>query len=177
MLRSGRLPCRGPITYGALLAVFGIGAASARPRRRPSRAPPIPGPSHRSCIRRPCHMLVRPTLTSLDLGRALALAVVDQWLDWVWSLNHRLTAADKDLDDRLAALHCGSLPPEPVLSIERATGSVTSCSQSMRSSRPQRYLKMRLPPPEDMEASLKSRAGLRTTGLADLLYGPFCWMW
>ncbi|MBY3280432.1 MFS transporter [Rhizobium laguerreae] len=56
------------------------------------------------------------------------------WTDYL-RLNQRLSAADRDLRDRLAALHCGGFPPEPVLSIERATGSV-SYFQPMRSARP-----------------------------------------
>ncbi|MBY3476210.1 MFS transporter [Rhizobium laguerreae] len=57
------------------------------------------------------------------------------WTDYL-RLNHRLTAADKELGDRLTALHGGGRPPERVLSIERATGSVNSCSQPTRSWRP-----------------------------------------
>ncbi|MDX0840500.1 MFS transporter [Sinorhizobium medicae] len=58
------------------------------------------------------------------------------WTDYL-RLNHRLTATDKDTGERLAALHGGDLPPEPVLSIERSTGLVRSRSQPIiRSSRP-----------------------------------------
>ncbi|WEX79696.1 MFS transporter (plasmid) [Sinorhizobium numidicum] len=58
------------------------------------------------------------------------------WTDYL-RLNHRLTATDQDVDKRLAALHDGDLPPEPVLSIERATGAVRSRSQPItRFSRP-----------------------------------------
>lgn len=44
------------------------------------------------------------------------------WMDYL-RLNQRLTAADKGVAERLAALHDGDLPPEPVLSIERAARS------------------------------------------------------
>ncbi|CDX53853.1 putative TRANSMEMBRANE EFFLUX PROTEIN [Mesorhizobium plurifarium] len=40
------------------------------------------------------------------------------WMDYL-RLNHRLTAADKDLDRRLLELHVGDLPPRTTLSIER----------------------------------------------------------
>jgi len=50
------------------------------------------------------------------------------WTDYL-RLNDRLTATDKDTGERLAALHGGDLPPEPVLSIERSTGSVRRRSQ------------------------------------------------
>ncbi|ASP69526.1 MFS transporter [Sinorhizobium meliloti] len=58
------------------------------------------------------------------------------WTDYL-RLNQRLTAADKDTGERLAALHGGDLPPEPVLSIEGATGGVRSRGEPIaRSSRP-----------------------------------------
>ncbi|QKC86788.1 MFS transporter [Mesorhizobium sp. NZP2077] len=43
------------------------------------------------------------------------------WMDYL-RLNHRLTAADKDLDQRLLELHAGELPPRTNISIERPTG-------------------------------------------------------
>jgi hypothetical protein len=42
------------------------------------------------------------------------------WMDFL-RLNHRLTAADKDLVEQLQALHDGERPPQTVLSIERTT--------------------------------------------------------
>ncbi|KAA3448211.1 MFS transporter [Mesorhizobium sp. SARCC-RB16n] len=58
------------------------------------------------------------------------------WMDYL-RLNHRLTAADKEVGDRLAALHDGDGPPIPALSIERATGVVRARSQPItRISRP-----------------------------------------
>ncbi|MBX5137694.1 MFS transporter [Rhizobium lentis] len=58
------------------------------------------------------------------------------WVDYL-RLNHRLTAGDKEVDDRLVALHEGNLPPEPMLSIGRGTGAVRSRSQPItRISRP-----------------------------------------
>lgn len=43
------------------------------------------------------------------------------WTDYL-RLNHRLTAADKELDDRLRNLHRGEQPPKTRLSIERPAG-------------------------------------------------------
>ncbi|MDW9924824.1 MFS transporter [Sinorhizobium meliloti] len=42
------------------------------------------------------------------------------WMDFL-RLNHRLTAADKDVVEHLQSLHDGELPPQTVLSIERTT--------------------------------------------------------
>ncbi|TIL79051.1 MAG: MFS transporter [Mesorhizobium sp.] len=42
------------------------------------------------------------------------------WMDFL-RLNHRLTAADKEVGQRLLALHDGERPPHTVLSIERTT--------------------------------------------------------
>ncbi|UWU19575.1 MFS transporter (plasmid) [Rhizobium sullae] len=58
------------------------------------------------------------------------------WVDYL-RLNHRLTAGDREVGLRLAALHDGDLPPEPMLSIERGTGAARSRSQPIpRISRP-----------------------------------------
>lgn len=43
------------------------------------------------------------------------------WTDYL-RLNHRLTATDKELDDRIRGLHVGTLPPATRLSIERPAG-------------------------------------------------------
>ncbi|PBB41203.1 MFS transporter [Mesorhizobium sp. WSM3866] len=42
------------------------------------------------------------------------------WTDYL-RLNHRLTVADRELDERLAALQAGEAPPHVALSIERST--------------------------------------------------------
>ncbi|MCW0002277.1 MFS transporter [Pararhizobium sp. YC-54] len=58
------------------------------------------------------------------------------WMDYL-RLNHRLSAGDKDVGVRLAALHDGDPPPQPMLSIERGTGPARSRSQPIpRVSRP-----------------------------------------
>ncbi|WP_036263929.1 MFS transporter [Mesorhizobium sp. WSM2561] len=44
------------------------------------------------------------------------------WMDYL-RLNHRLTAADKELDQHLLELHVGEGPPRTRLSIERPTGA------------------------------------------------------
>ncbi|WP_245269053.1 MFS transporter [Mesorhizobium sp. WSM2561] len=43
------------------------------------------------------------------------------WTDYL-RLNHRLTEADKELDERVLQLHAGELPPQFTLAIERTTG-------------------------------------------------------
>lgn len=45
-------------------------------------------------------------------------------------LNHRLTAEDKEVDQRLLELHAGELPPRTRLSIERPTGASRKRDQS-----------------------------------------------
>ncbi|ATU95364.1 MFS transporter [Phyllobacterium zundukense] len=50
------------------------------------------------------------------------------WMDFL-RLNHRLTAADKDVVQHLQALHDGELPPQTVLSIERTTDAARSRAQ------------------------------------------------
>ncbi|TCN17979.1 MFS transporter [Sinorhizobium americanum] len=58
------------------------------------------------------------------------------WTDYL-RLNHRLSATDRELGGRLAALHNGTGAPETVLAIERATTAVRSRSQPItRVSRP-----------------------------------------
>ncbi|WP_076862112.1 MFS transporter [Bradyrhizobium mercantei] len=44
------------------------------------------------------------------------------WTDYI-RLNHRLTTADKELEERVRQLHAGELPPQMKLSIERPTSS------------------------------------------------------
>ncbi|RWO43558.1 MAG: MFS transporter [Mesorhizobium sp.] len=51
------------------------------------------------------------------------------WVDYL-RLNHRLTGADKELDQRLLELHMGELPPRTKLSIERPTGATRKRDQS-----------------------------------------------
>ncbi|RUV30390.1 MFS transporter [Mesorhizobium sp. M5C.F.Ca.IN.020.32.2.1] len=43
------------------------------------------------------------------------------WTDYL-RLNHRLTTADKELDERVLHLHAGERPPQKILLIERPTG-------------------------------------------------------
>ncbi|WP_331375466.1 MFS transporter [Sinorhizobium chiapasense] len=58
------------------------------------------------------------------------------WTDYL-RLNHRLSAADHELVERLVALHDGADAPQTVLAIERATTPVRSRSQPItRVSRP-----------------------------------------
>ncbi|AZO18887.1 MFS transporter [Mesorhizobium sp. M2A.F.Ca.ET.043.05.1.1] len=51
------------------------------------------------------------------------------WMDYL-RFNHRLTAADKELDQRLLELHAGEVPPRTRLAIERPTGSTRRREQS-----------------------------------------------
>ncbi|MGV7217798.1 MFS transporter [Bradyrhizobium sp. UFLA05-112] len=51
------------------------------------------------------------------------------WTDYL-RLNHRLTTADKQLDERLLELHTGPHPPQTRLSIERPIGPVRNPVQS-----------------------------------------------
>ncbi|RWE21473.1 MAG: MFS transporter [Mesorhizobium sp.] len=51
------------------------------------------------------------------------------WMDYL-RLNHRLTASDKELDQRLLELHTGELPPRIKLSIERPTGAARKRDQT-----------------------------------------------
>ncbi|TIO74082.1 MFS transporter [Mesorhizobium sp.] len=50
------------------------------------------------------------------------------WTDYL-RLNHRLTEADKELDQRALLLHTGEHPPQLTLSIERQTGPVRKPEQ------------------------------------------------
>lgn len=51
------------------------------------------------------------------------------WMDFL-RLNHRLTGADKELDQRLLELHVGEVLPRTRLSIERPTGGTRKRDQS-----------------------------------------------
>jgi MFS family permease len=51
------------------------------------------------------------------------------WADYL-RLNHRLTAEDKELEERLRELHTRDVPPHLHLSIERPTGSAGKSNQS-----------------------------------------------
>ncbi|MER9560334.1 MFS transporter [Mesorhizobium sp. M0323] len=53
------------------------------------------------------------------------------WMDYL-RLNHRLTAADKELDQRLLELNMGGNPPLTKLSIERPTGATRKRDQPTR---------------------------------------------
>ncbi|WP_085032606.1 MFS transporter [Ensifer aridi] len=58
------------------------------------------------------------------------------WTDYL-RLNHRLSAADQELGDRLASLHDGAAAPQTVLAIERATTPIRARSHPItRFSRP-----------------------------------------
>lgn len=51
------------------------------------------------------------------------------WTEYL-RLNHRLTATDKELDERLLRLHAGEISPRLILSIERSVGIVRKPRQS-----------------------------------------------
>ncbi|WP_348628275.1 MFS transporter [Mesorhizobium sp. M4A.F.Ca.ET.050.02.1.1] len=51
------------------------------------------------------------------------------WMDYL-RLNHRLTAEDKGVDQRLCELHTGEVPPRTRLAIERPTGATRRREQS-----------------------------------------------
>ncbi|MER8439189.1 MFS transporter [Mesorhizobium sp. M1312] len=57
------------------------------------------------------------------------------WMDFL-RLNHRLTAADKEADEHLLALHDGEFPPRTVLSIERTTEAARSRASTIFSRPP-----------------------------------------
>ncbi|ESZ10587.1 MFS transporter [Mesorhizobium sp. L48C026A00] len=79
------------------------------------------------CMRAKRHALSRAGARNWTLQRNLQTPSVwtetfrtPTWMDFL-RLNHRLTAADKEADEHLLALHDGELPPRTVLSIERTT--------------------------------------------------------
>ncbi|MER9020618.1 MULTISPECIES: MFS transporter [unclassified Mesorhizobium] len=79
------------------------------------------------CMRTKRHALSRAGARNWTLQRNLQTPSVwtetfrtPTWMDFL-RLNHRLTAADKEADEHLLALHDGELPPHTVLSIERTT--------------------------------------------------------
>ncbi|TIX58710.1 MAG: MFS transporter, partial [Mesorhizobium sp.] len=51
------------------------------------------------------------------------------WMDYL-RLNHRLTEADKEVDERVLELHAGEVSPQTTLLIERPTGSARKPEQS-----------------------------------------------
>ncbi|AMY03409.1 MFS transporter [Mesorhizobium ciceri] len=57
------------------------------------------------------------------------------WMDFL-RLNHRLTAADKEIGDHLLSLHDGERPPHTVLSIERTTEAARTRSPTLFSRPP-----------------------------------------
>ncbi|MER8783287.1 MFS transporter [Mesorhizobium sp. M1006] len=79
------------------------------------------------CMRTKRHALSRAGARNWTLQRNIQTPSVwtetfrtPTWMDFL-RLNHRLTAADKEADEHLLALHDGELPPHTVLSIERTT--------------------------------------------------------
>ncbi|MCV3243641.1 MFS family permease [Mesorhizobium robiniae] len=79
------------------------------------------------CMRTKRHALSRAGARNWTLQRNLQTPSLwtetfrtPTWMDFL-RLNHRLTAADKEADEHLLALHDGELPPRTVLSIERTT--------------------------------------------------------
>ncbi|MHC2357586.1 MFS family permease [Sinorhizobium meliloti] len=79
------------------------------------------------CMRASRHVRSRAGARNWTLQRNLQTPSVwtetfrtPTWMDFI-RLNHRLTAADKDVVKRPEALHDGELPPQTVLSIERTT--------------------------------------------------------
>lgn len=95
------------------------------------------------CMRERRRVQSRAGARNWSLQRSLHTPAI--WTETYWTptwmdyqrLNHRLTVADKEVGDRLAALHEGDAPPHPALSIERATGAERSRSQPIaRISRP-----------------------------------------
>ncbi|TIN46518.1 MAG: MFS transporter, partial [Mesorhizobium sp.] len=57
------------------------------------------------------------------------------WMDFL-RLNHRLTAADKEVGQHLLSLHEGELPPQTVLSIERTTEAIRTRTSTIFSRPP-----------------------------------------
>ena len=53
---------------------------------------------------------------------------IPTWTDYL-RLNHRLTTADKQLNERILQLHAGELPPQPKLLIQRPTRPVRKTDQ------------------------------------------------
>ncbi|RUU74430.1 MULTISPECIES: MFS transporter [unclassified Mesorhizobium] len=79
------------------------------------------------CMRAKRHALSRAGARNWTLQRNLQTPSLwtetfrtPTWMDFL-RLNHRLTAADKEVGHHLLALHDGELPPQTVLSIERTT--------------------------------------------------------
>ncbi|RVP46077.1 MFS transporter [Sinorhizobium medicae] len=79
------------------------------------------------CMRARRHVQSRAGARSWTLQRNLQTPSIwtetfrtPTWMVFL-RLNHRLTAADKDVVEHLQALHDGKLPPQTVLSIERTT--------------------------------------------------------
>ncbi|TIR69343.1 MAG: MFS transporter [Mesorhizobium sp.] len=57
------------------------------------------------------------------------------WMDFL-RLNHRLTAADKEVGQHLLSLHEGEVPPQTVLSIERTTEAIRTRTSTIFSRPP-----------------------------------------
>ncbi|RWD42144.1 MFS transporter [Mesorhizobium sp.] len=96
-----------------------------------------------ACMRAKRHALSRAGARNWTLQRNLQTPSLwtetfrtPTWMDFL-RLNHRLTAADKEVGQHLLALHDGELSPHPVLSIERTT-EATRTRASTIVSRPPR---------------------------------------
>ncbi|WP_123147813.1 MFS transporter [Mesorhizobium delmotii] len=85
-----------------------------------------------ACMRAKRHALSRAGARNWTLQRNLQTPSLwtetfrtPTWMDFL-RLNHRLTAADKEVGQHLLALHGGELPPHTELSIERTTEAARS---------------------------------------------------
>ncbi|RWH92989.1 MAG: MFS transporter [Mesorhizobium sp.] len=85
-----------------------------------------------SCMRARRHVQSRAGARNWTLQRNLQTPSLwtetfrtPTWMDFL-RLNHRLTAADKEVGDHLLALHEGEQPPHTVLAIERTTEAARS---------------------------------------------------
>ncbi|WP_036240927.1 MFS transporter [Mesorhizobium sp. STM 4661] len=85
-----------------------------------------------ACMRAKRHALSRAGARNWTLQRNLQTPSLwtetfrtPTWMDFL-RLNHRLTAADKEVGQHLLALHGGELPPHAELSIERTTEAARS---------------------------------------------------
>ncbi|NGO54517.1 MFS transporter [Allomesorhizobium camelthorni] len=85
-----------------------------------------------ACIRAKRHAFSRAGARNWTLQRNLQTPSLwtetfrtPTWMDFL-RLNHRLTAADKEIGQHLLALHDGELPPHTELSIERTTEAARS---------------------------------------------------
>lgn len=90
-----------------------------------------------SCMRARRHVQSRAGARNWTLQRNLQTPSLwtetfrtPTWMDFL-RLNHRLTAADKEVGDHLLALHEGERPPDTVLAIERTTDATRTRAQQI----------------------------------------------